>query len=81
VHDHNQAAHWYRKAAEQGGKAGLERLGYSLLFIGIATITRYPQETAGEYVSLSRAVPKSNVPRMKVQLLNGGEQTSLQKSR
>jgi TPR repeat protein len=39
MHDHDQAAHWYRKAAEQGGKTGLKRLGYWFLLIGIATIT------------------------------------------
>jgi len=45
MHDHDQAAHWYRKAAEQGGKTGLKSLGYSLLLIGIATMTGYAQET------------------------------------
>jgi TPR repeat protein len=81
MHDHDQAAHWYRKAAEQGGKTGLKRLGYSLLLIAIATITGYAQETAEEYVSPSRAVPKGTAPRMQVQLLRGREQTSLPKSR
>ncbi len=68
MHDHDQAAHWYRKAAEQGGKTGLKRLGYSLLLIGIATMTGYAQETAGEYVSPSRAVPKATAPRMQMQI-------------
>ena len=81
MHDHDQPAHWYRKAAEQGGKTGLKRLGYSLLLIGIATMTGYAQETAGEYVSPSRAVPKATAPRMQMQLLSSGEQTSLPKSR
>jgi len=40
MHDHDQAAHWYRKAAEQGDKIELKLLlSYSLLLIGIATIT------------------------------------------
>jgi TPR repeat protein len=30
MHDHDQAADWYRKAAEQGGKTELKRLGDSL---------------------------------------------------
>lgn len=71
MHDHDQAAHWYGKAAEQGGKTGLKRLGYSLLLIGIATLTGYAQETAGEYVSPSRAVPKATAPWMQVQFLTG----------
>ena len=82
MHDHDQAAHWYRKAAEQGDKIELKLLlSYSLLLIGIATITGYTQETAEEYVSPSQAVPKGTAPRMQVQLLSGGEQTSLPKSR
>jgi len=64
MHDHDQAAHWYRKAAEQGGKTGLKRLGYPLLLISIASITGYAQETAGEYVSPSRGGPKGTAPRM-----------------
>jgi TPR repeat protein len=79
MHDHDQAAHWYRKAAEQGGKIGLKRLVYSLLLIGIATITGYAQETAGEYVSRSRAVPKATAPRMQVQLLSGWRTDELAK--
>lgn len=53
----------------------------TLLLIGIATLTEYVQETAGECVSPSRAAPKGTAPRMQVQLLSGGEQTSLPKSR
>jgi TPR repeat protein len=79
--DHDQAAHWYHMAAEQGGKTRLKRLGYSFLLTGIATITGYAQETAEEYASPSRAVPKGTAPRMQVRLLSGGEQTSLPKSR
>ena len=30
MHDHDQAADWYRKAAEQGGKTELKRLRDSL---------------------------------------------------
>jgi len=81
MHDHDQAAHWYRKAAEQEGKTGLKRLGCWLLLIGIATITGTRRRSAEEYVSPSRAVAKGTAPRMQVQLLSGGEQTSLLKSR
>jgi hypothetical protein len=41
MHDHDQAAHRYRKTAEQDGKTGRKRLGYSLLLISIASITGY----------------------------------------
>jgi len=31
MHDEVQAAHGYRKAAEQGGKTGLKHLGYAVI--------------------------------------------------
>jgi predicted DNA-binding protein with PD1-like motif len=46
-----------------------------LLWIGVATMIGYSQETAGEYVSPSEAVPRGKAPKMQVQLLNPGEPT------
>src|SRR5437667_9060134 len=53
----------------------VKQLTYALLLGGIATATAYSQDTANEYVAPSEAVPKGEAPRMKVQLLNPGEQT------
>src|ERR1700688_753089 len=46
-----------------------------LLWTGVATMIGYSQETAGEYVSPSEAVPTGKAPKMQVQLLNPGEPT------
>src|ERR1700732_1680207 len=53
----------------------VQRLGYALLSIAIATGSAYSQQTAGEYVAPSQAVPRGSAPRMQVQLLDGGEPT------
>jgi hypothetical protein len=46
-----------------------------LLLIGVTSVIGYSQETAGEYVSPSQAVPTGKAPKMQVQLLNPGEPT------
>ena len=51
----------------------VHRLGYVLLWIGIATVLGHSQ-AAGDYVAPSEATPKGTAPRMQVQLLSRGEQ-------
>jgi predicted DNA-binding protein with PD1-like motif len=51
------------------------RILCALLLIGATTMIGHSQETAGEYVSPSEAVPTGKAPRMQVQLLNPGEPT------
>jgi predicted DNA-binding protein with PD1-like motif len=46
-----------------------------LVLIGVTSVLGYSQETPGEYVSPSQAVPKGKAPKMQVQLLNPGETT------
>jgi predicted DNA-binding protein with PD1-like motif len=53
----------------------IQRLGYALLLVGIATTMGYSQETTAEYVRPADAGPKGKAPRMQVKLLNPGEQT------
>jgi uncharacterized protein len=50
-------------------------LAYMVLWVGIATSVGYSQQSTGDYVSPSEAVPRGKAPRMQVQLLNLGEQT------
>ena len=52
-----------------------KQVGYALLLAGVGITRGYSQDTASEYVAPSEAVPKGEAPRMKVQLLNPGEQT------
>jgi len=51
------------------------QLSYALLLVGIITTTGHSQQTTGEYVAPSEAVPMGKAPRMQVQLLNHGEPT------
>jgi uncharacterized protein len=53
----------------------VHRLGYVLLWMGIATLLGHSQEGAGDYVAPSEATPRGAAPRMQVQLLSRGEQT------
>jgi uncharacterized protein len=53
----------------------VHRLGYVLLWIGIATLVGHSQGAAGDYVAPSQAGPKGTAPKMQVQLLAPGEQT------
>src|SRR5271169_5712263 len=53
----------------------LKRLVCLLLLIGVAAVMVHSQQTAGEYVAPSEAVPRGKAPRMQVQLLNPGDQT------
>jgi hypothetical protein len=53
----------------------VHRLGYVLLWMGIATGLGHSQEAAGDYVAPSEAIPRGSAPRMQVQLLSRGEQT------
>src|SRR5271157_3764079 len=46
-----------------------------LMLMGVTSVIGYSQETAGEYVSPSEAVPRGKAPKMQVQLLNPGEST------
>jgi uncharacterized protein len=46
-----------------------------LVLIGVTTVLGYSQETPGEYVSPSQAVPRGKAPKMQVQLLSQGEPT------
>ena len=54
----------------------VHRLGYVLLWIGIATLMGHSQEAAGDYVAPSQAGPKGTAPKMQVQLLSRGDQTT-----
>src|SRR6266481_9724402 len=51
------------------------QLSYALLLVGIVATTGHSQQTTGEYVAPSEAVPMGKAPRMQVQLLNPGEPT------
>ena len=53
----------------------VHRLGYVLLWMGIATGLGHSQEAAGDYGAPSEAIPRGSAPRMQVQLLSRGEQT------
>jgi uncharacterized protein len=53
----------------------VQRLGYALLLVGIATMMGFSQEANSEYVRPEDAGPKGKAPRMQVKLLNPGEQT------
>ncbi len=53
----------------------VQRLGYVLLLISVATMMANSQETKSDYVAPSEAVPRGRAPRMQVQLLNPGEPT------
>jgi predicted DNA-binding protein with PD1-like motif len=53
----------------------VHRLGYVLLCIWIATLLGHTQDSAGEYVAPSEAVPRGTAPKMQVQLLTRGKQT------
>src|ERR1700730_4066234 len=50
-------------------------LGYVIILIGSVPTMAHPQETAGEYVAPSQAIPNGKAPRMQVQLLSRGGQT------
>src|SRR5882724_654132 len=52
----------------------LKRLSCVLL-VGFVTTVGRSQDTTGEYVTPSEAVPRGKAPRMLVQLLNHGEST------
>jgi predicted DNA-binding protein with PD1-like motif len=52
----------------------VNKFGYVLLLVGIATAVGRSQETASEYVSPSEAVPRGRAPKMQVQSLSHGEQ-------
>jgi len=53
----------------------VERLGYVLLLISVATMMAISQETKSDYVAPSEAAPRGRAPRMQVQLLNPEEPT------
>ena len=53
----------------------VKRLSLLLLLIGLTTIMARSQDTPGDYVSPSEAVPSGQAPKMQVQLLNPGEPT------
>ena len=53
----------------------VKRLSCVLFLIGITAVMVHSQDTTGNYVSPSEAVPRGKAPRMQVQLLNPGEPT------
>jgi predicted DNA-binding protein with PD1-like motif len=53
----------------------VKRLSCVLFLIGITAVMVHSQDTTGNYVSPSEAVPRRKAPRMQVQLLNPGEPT------
>jgi hypothetical protein len=53
----------------------VKRLGFVFLLIGITAMMVRSQDTAGDYVSPSEAVPRGQAPKVQVQLLNPGEPT------
>jgi uncharacterized protein len=53
----------------------IKRLGCVLVLIGLTATMAHSQDTAGDYVAPSEAVPRGKAPRMQVQLLNPGELT------
>src|ERR1700758_1823738 len=53
----------------------IQRLGCVLVLIGITAMMVHAQDTAGDYVAPSEAVPRGKAPKMRVQLLNPGETT------
>ena len=65
----------YTAKAHAGGKETIVRTLCVLVLIGITTMLGYSQETAGDYVAPSEAVPRGKAPKMQVQLLNPGETT------
>src|SRR5579862_3567299 len=52
-----------------------KQLIYTLSFIGIVTMTGSSSEAGSEYVAPEQAVPRSQAPKMQVELLNPGEPT------
>jgi predicted DNA-binding protein with PD1-like motif len=52
-----------------------KKIGYLMLFLGIASLVGFSREAASDYVSPSEAVPRGKAPRIQVQLLNPGEPT------
>ena len=53
----------------------MKRILCVLVLIGFTSMIGYSQDTAGDYVSPSEAVPSGKAPKMQVQLLNPGEPT------
>ena len=53
----------------------VRRVGYVLLWIGIATLLGHSQKAAEDYVAPPEAGPRGTAPKMQVQLLNPGEPT------
>ena len=53
----------------------VKRLSCILVLIGITAAMVHSQDTTGDYVSPSEAVPRGKAPKMQVQLLNPGEPT------
>src|SRR5271169_5744217 len=53
----------------------IKRLGCVLVLIGLTATMAHSQDTAGDYVAPSEAVPSGKAPKMQVQLLNPGAPT------
>jgi hypothetical protein len=53
----------------------IKRLGCALVLIGITAMMVRSQDTAGEYVTPSEAVPRGKAPKMQVQMLTAEEPT------
>ena len=61
---------WESKAMSK-----IKRLGCALVLIGITAMMVRSQDTAGEYVTPSEAVPRGKAPKMQVQLVTAEEPT------
>ena len=61
---------WERKTTIK-----VKRPGSVLVLIWITATMAHSQDTAGDYVAPSEAVPRGKAPSMQVQLLNPGEPT------
>jgi len=64
-----------RQIKEKNSMIKIKQLSYALLLVVVVTTPGHSQQTAGEYVAPSEAVPTGKAPRMQVQLLNPGEPT------
>ena len=53
----------------------MKRLGCALVLLGITAVMVRSQDTAGEYVTPSEAVPRGKAPKMQVQMLTTEEPT------
>jgi uncharacterized protein len=63
------------RTSENKTMVKIKRLGCALVLIGITAIMVRSQDTTGEYVTPSEAVPRGKAPKMQVQLVTSEEST------